>query len=220
MDIAKSLIKIGLPSSILGSVFSISNLCVQSALNSLGSDAIAASSAASGIEIYLHFFGNAFAQAATTFTSQNYGAGKIERLNKVTILSLSLCSIISVSLTFLTFGFSHILLRIFATDSIVIALAITKLKYTLLFKPVQAVMDIMAGCLQGYGYTLVPAIVSIFGVCGIRLLWIYTVFSQNRNMDTLMQIYPITQGIAVMSHTLCYILLRKRIDKKQSVNVI
>jgi len=87
------------------------------------------------------------------------------------------------------------------------------MKYTLLFKPVQAVMDIMAGCLQGYGYTLVPAIVSIFTVCGVRLVWIYTVFAQNRTLETLMVIYPITQGMAAISHTVCYCLLQRRLKR-------
>lgn len=212
-DIVLSLLKIGLPSAFLGSVFSISNICIQSAINSLGSNAIAASSAAASIEIYIQFFGNAFAQAATTFTSQNYGARKFERLNKVTLLAIALCEIVSVILTAVTFSFSSTLLRIFVTDSAVIALALIRMKYTLLFKPIQAVMDIMAGCLQGYGYTLVPAIVSVFGVCGIRLLWIYTAFANAPGMDMLMVIYPVTQTIAAVIHSVCYIRLRKRIVK-------
>lgn len=212
-NIVLSLLKIGLPSAFLGSVFSISNMCIQSAINSLGSNAIAASSAAASIEIYIQFFGNAFAQAATTFTSQNYGARKFGRLNKITLLAIALCDVVSLILTAVTFIFSNSLLRIFVTDSAVIALALTRMKYTLLFKPIQAVMDIMTGCLQGYGYTLVPAIVSVFGVCGIRLLWIYTAFAKAPGMEMLMIIYPITQTIAAIIHSVCYIRLKKRIVK-------
>jgi Na+-driven multidrug efflux pump len=91
------------------------------------------------------------------------------------------------------------------------------MKYTLLFKPVQAVMDIMSGCLQGYGYTLVPAIVSAFSVCGVRLLWIFTVFPHNRSLETLMMIYPITQGLAAISHTVCYLLLVRKIKQKGKI---
>ena len=90
----------------MGSVFSVSNLCVQSAVNSLGSDVMAACSAAVVIEIYMQFFGNAFAQTATTFTSQNYGAGKIDCLNKITVTSLILCSTVTVTLSFVAFGMS------------------------------------------------------------------------------------------------------------------
>lgn len=207
------ILRIGLPSSFLGSVFSISNLCVQAAINSLGSDVMAACSAAVNIEIYIQFFGNAFAQAATTFTSQNYGARRLERLHKITLSALILCNIATVSLSFVCFGFAKPLLRIFVTDSTVIALAIVRMKYTLLFKPVQAVMDIMSGCLQGYEFTLVPAIISAFTVCGIRLLWVYTVFDRSRTLETLMVIYPITQGIAAVSHSICYLLLVRKIKK-------
>ncbi len=210
------ILKIGLPSSFLGSVFSISNLCVQAAVNSLGSDVMAACSAAVGIEIYIQFFGNAFAQAATTFTSQNYGARKTERLNKITVAALLLCSAVTVTLSFLAFGASNKLLRIFVTDGAIIALAISRMKYTLLFKPVQAVMDIMSGCLQGYGYTLVPAIISAFTVCGFRLVWVYTVFAGDRTLETLMRIYPITQSIAAVSHTICYLFLQRKIRRQYS----
>jgi len=212
-----ALLKIGLPSSFLGSIFSISNLCMQSAINSLGADAIAASTAAAGIEIYIQFIGNAFAQAAVTFTAQNYGAGKVKRLNKITACSLLLCNALSVILTLLAYGFSDRLMRIFVTDAAVIALGIVRMKYTLLFKPLQAVMDIMSGCLQGYGYTLVPAIVSVFTVCGVRLLWIYTVFAQNRTLETLLAIYPITQGLAAFSHTVCYCLLQRKLKRGMHV---
>lgn len=209
-----NLLKIGLPTSFLGSVFSISNLCTQTAINGLGSSAIAASTAAASIEIYVQFFGNAFAQAATTFTGQNYGAKNYHRLNRITLTALGLCNIVSIILSLIVFAFGGSLLKIFVSDAVVIALGLTRMKYTLLFKPVQAVMDIMSGCLQGYGYTLVPAIVSAFSVCGVRLLWIFTVFPHNRSLETLMMIYPITQGLAAISHTVCYLLLVRKIKQK------
>ena len=212
-----NLLKIGLPTSFLGSVFSISNLCTQTAINGLGSSAIAASTAAASIEIYVQFFGNAFAQAATTFTGQNYGAKNYHRLNRITLTALGLCNIVSIILSLIVFAFGGSLLKIFVSDAVVIALGLTRMKYTLLFKPVQAVMDIMSGCLQGYGYTLVPAIVSAFSVCGVRLLWIFTVFPHNRSLETLMMIYPITQGLAAISHTVCYLLLVRKIKQKQKI---
>jgi putative MATE family efflux protein len=212
-----NLLKIGLPTSFLGSVFSISNLCTQTAINGLGSSAIAASTAAASIEIYVQFFGNAFAQAATTFTGQNYGAKNYHRLNRITLTALGLCNIVSIILSLIVFAFGGSLLKIFVSDAVVIALGLTRMKYTLLFKPVQAVMDIMSGCLQGYGYTLVPAIVSAFSVCGVRLLWIFTVFPHNRSLETLMMIYPITQGLAAISHTVCYLLLVRKIKQKGKI---
>lgn len=210
-----SLLKIGLPSGFLGSVFSVSNVCVQSAINSLGTNAVAACSAASNVEIYIQYFGNAFAQTATTFIGRNYGAGKYERLNKITLSAILLCNAVTVTLSIISFGFAKSLLGIFVSDVAVITLAVSRMKYTLLFKPIQAVMDIMTGCLQGYGYTFVPALISIFGVCGVRLLWIYTVFQSYHTLGTLMLIYPLTQLLAAISHTICYIFVNRKNKTKK-----
>ena len=208
------LLRIGLPSAFLGSVFSISNLIVQSAINDLGTAAIAASTAASSIEIYIQFFGNAFQSAATTYTAQNHGAGQLERLRKIPIVALLLCNAVTLLLSLLSYAFAPLLLRMFATEAAIISLAILRMRYTLLFKPIQAVMDIMSGTLRGYGYTLVPAIASIFLVCGVRILWINTGFAANPSLPTLMFIYPVTQALASLSHTACFLYLTRRMRKK------
>ena len=204
------LLKLGLPSGFLGSVFSISNVCVQSAINSLGADVMSASSAAVNVEIYIQFVGNAFAQAATTFTGQNYGAKNYDRCRRVTRIAMGLCVSISTVLSAAAYLAGPALLGIFVADAAVIALAMIRMKYTLLFKPIQAMMDIMVGCLQGYGYTFVPALISIFGVCGLRLLWLYTLFAAAPSLDRLMLVYPITQGIAVLLHSACYFRLHRK----------
>ena len=209
------LLRIGLPSAFLGSVFSVSNLLVQSAINSLGTAAIAATTAAVSVEIYIQFIGNAFASAATAFTAQNYGAQSEARLRQIPWIALLLCNIVTVPLSVAAFACAPWLLRVFATEGAVIALAISRMQYTLLFKPVQAVMDIMAGTLQGYGFTLVPAIASIFFVCGVRVLWIYTGFAANPSLETLMLIYPVTQGLAALSHSACFFCLQRKRKKHQ-----
>ena len=213
-EVFKSILKIGLPSGFLGSVFSISNVCVQSAINTLETAAISASTAASNVEIYIQFFGNAFAQATTTYVSQNYGAKNYERCKKV--LRTSLCSgvTIAVVLSAVVMLFATPLLRLFVSDSAVIEIAISRMKYTVVFKFVQVIMDITVGALQGYGYTLVPALVSIFGVCGVRLFWIYTVFPMFNTLSSIMFIYPITQGIASVILLFCYFfVIRRRMFK-------
>lgn len=208
--ILRMLIGIGLPSGILGSVFSISNVCTQSAINSLGTDVVSASSAAVSVEIYIQFFGNAFAQATTTAVSQNYGAKKSERCDVVVRTALALCLIVTVILSAAVYLSGRTLLRIFVADAVVIEIAMTRMKYTVVFKFVQSVMDIMSGCLQGYGYTLVPALISIVGVCGVRLFWIYTVFPGFQTLESLMFIYPVTQGIAAIAYTLCWLRIRRK----------
>lgn len=203
-DILGQLVRIGLPSGFLGSVFSVSNVITQSAINSLGTNVVSASGAAVSIEIYLQFFGNAFAQAATTAISQNYGAKQYKRCTQAVKVSLFMCVLITIALSTVVFGFGRQLLRIFVTDAAVITIAMTRMKYTVVFKFIQAGMDIMSGSLQGYGYTLVPALISVFGVCGVRLFWICFVFPKYQTLEMLMLIYPITQSIAVLSYVICH----------------
>ncbi|MCI8388637.1 MAG: MATE family efflux transporter [Clostridiales bacterium] len=196
------LAKIGLPSGFLGSVFSISNVCTQSAINSLGTDTVSASSAAVNVEIYLQFIGNAFAQAVTTAVSQNYGANQYDRCVKIIKTALLLCVSVTVVLSSAVYIFGHRLLRIFVVDAAVIEIAMARMKYTVIFKFVQSIMDIMSGGLQGYGYTLIPALVSVVGVCGVRLFWIFAVFPNYQTLGSLMIIYPVTQAVAAVSYTL------------------
>ena len=206
LDVAK----VGIPASFLGSVFSISNICVQSSINSLGTDVMSASAAAANVEVYIQFFGNAFAQAATTFVSQNYGAKKHDRCAKTVKIALAECISVTVVLSVVVFTFGRVFLRIFTNDNAVIELAMRRMIYTLLFKFIQCVMDIMVGVLQGYGYSLVPAFISVFGVCGTRLLWILLVFPHFGTLESIMIIYPITQTIASVCHTFCYLLFKKK----------
>lgn len=211
-EILAMLAKIGLPSGFLGSVFSISNVCTQSAINSLGTDAVSASSAAVNVEIYLQFIGNAFAQATTTAVSQNYGAKKRDRCVSVIKTALLLCVSATIVLSGAVYISGRRLLRIFVTDAAVIEIAMTRMKYTVVFKFVQSVMDIMSGGLQGYGYTLVPALISVFGVCGVRLFWIFAVFPNYRTLGSLMVIYPVTQAIAAVSYTIAAWYRSRKID--------
>ncbi|MBE7037356.1 MAG: MATE family efflux transporter [Ruminococcaceae bacterium] len=213
-DVLKEIAKIGIPSGLQGMVFSFSNVCIQTAVNSLGSDVVSASSAALNLENYIYFLLNAFSQAAVTFVSQNFGANNLERCKKVTRIALSmslLCTVIVCTL-FVTFG--HPLLKIFTTDKTVIDLALIRMKYTVTLAFINCIMDLMSGVMRGYGYSLVPAIVSIVGVCGLRLLWIYTIFPTHKTLASLMLVYPVSQAITATCHCVTYVLLRRKLVKQ------
>lgn len=216
--VLKKIIVIGMPSALLSSVFSVSNIFVQSAVNSLGVEAVAASTDAAGIEIYVQFIGNAFATAARTFVGQNAGANNLKRCDKAVSYALTMCVGVTLLLSGGIYLLAPELLRIFTADPTIIAIAMSRMKFTLLFKAVQSVMDITAGCLQGYGYTLIPALISVFGVCGVRLLWIFFVFPRIMTMGGLMVIYPITQGIAAALDVVCYLIVRKKKRRESMEN--
>lgn len=192
VDIFKTIMKIGLPAGIQSAVFALANIVIQSAINSLGTVVIAASSAAFNIEIFAYDILNSFSQACTTFTGQNYGAGKLKRCRKVLILSIIEDAIITATVIAIVLIVGKSLLAIFNNDSNVIEIGYTRLIMVFFAYTFTMLYENMSGYLRGFGISLVPAILTIIGVCGTRILWIYTVFPMHRNFTAIMAAYPVS----------------------------
>ena len=188
----KNIIKIGLPAGIQGMVFSVSNILIQAAINSLGPDAMAASAAAFTIEINVYCFLNAFAQATTTFVSQNYGAGNMARCLMVTKRGMMLALGSTMGMAALVLLLSQQLLGFFNPDVNVIALGTIRLWYIVAPEFLQVFIDVFSGALRGYGYSLGPAILTLVGICGVRIIWLYSVFAVYSTYDVLMACYSIS----------------------------
>ena len=188
----KNIIKIGLPAGIQGMVFSVSNILIQAAINSLGPDAMAASAAAFTIEINVYCFLNAFAQATTTFVSQNYGAGNMARCLMVTKRGMMLALGSTMGMAALVLLLSQQLLGFFNPDVNVIALGTVRLWYIVAPEFLQVFIDVFSGALRGYGYSLGPAILTLVGICGVRIIWLYSVFAVCSTYDVLMACYSIS----------------------------
>ena len=210
------MILIGLPAGIQGSLFSISNVFIQSAVNSFDSSIIVAgNTAANNIEGFIYVAMNAFHQACITFTSQNYGAGKLKNCKKVLIYSLGY-----VLITGLLFGgvailFSRQLLSIYDKNPDVIDVGVRRMTIICLTYFLCGIMDVLVGGLRGLGFSIVPMIVSILGVCGFRLLWIFTVFENNHTLETLYISYPISWIATAFIQLLCYIFVYKYLSKNR-----
>lgn len=209
----RSMLMIGLPAGLQSMVFSLSNMCIQSAINKLGPDVMAASSAAFNIEILAYYLVNSFGQACTTFVGQNYGAGNLERCRKVTRISLFMDVGITtvVSLVILLFGVP--LLKIFNKDPAIASIGIVRLRFILVFECINAIMEIMSGAMRGYGYSLVPAVLTFLGVCGIRIAWVYTLFRVHPTFFNLMMVYPISWIVTAIALILAYILFMRKLRK-------
>ena len=188
----KETVRIGLPAGIQGMVFSLSNLLIQSAINALGADAMAASAAAFTIEINVFCLTNGFGQAATTFVSQNYGAGNLARCKDVTKVSLKINIILMLILSAAILYFAEPLVRFFNNDSEVIRLGVIRLWYIIAPEIISVVMEIISGSLRGYGISLAPAIITLFFVCGIRITWVFTVFVKIPTYAALMAVYGVS----------------------------
>lgn len=194
-DVLGQILKIGIPAGIQGMIFSFANIIIQSAVNSLGTTVMAASSAAYNLEVFAYYIMNSFGQACTTFVGQNYGAGKGDRC----VRTLKLCLLQSFAGTAVSCGliliFSGPLLRIFNTDPDVIAAGRVRLEYIFFAYLFSFAQEVLSGYLRGFGVSFIPAACAVIGICGVRLTWIFTVFWQAPAFTTIMQVYPLSLGI-------------------------
>lgn len=204
-DVLGQILKIGIPAGIQGMIFSFANIIIQSAVNSLGTTVMAASSAAYNLEVFAYYIMNSFGQACTTFVGQNYGAGKGDRC----VRTLKLCLLQSFAGTAVACGliliFSGPLLRIFNTDPDVIAAGRVRLEYIFFAYLFSFAQEVLSGYLRGFGVSFIPAACAVIGICGVRLTWIFTVFRQAPAFTTIMQVYPLSLGItaaAILAVTL------------------
>ena len=210
------ILRIGIPSGIQGMVFSISNLVVQSAINSLGSDVVAGSAAAFNLEIIGYYILNSFGQAAVTFIGQNYGAGNLKRCRSVTKQVMLLDEIFTVVVAALLIIFGHQLLAIFNTDPQVIRYGYIRMYTLLSAEVINVVIEVLSGTMRGYGTSMIPAAVTFVGICGTRILWVYTVFRAVPSWNCLMAVYPISWLVTMIVMIFAYFRQVRIIQQKQA----
>ena len=204
--IFRKIMRIGLPAGIQSAIFSVSNIIIQSAINTLGTVAIAASSAAFNVEILAYDVLNSFSQACTTFVGQNYGAGQIKRCKKTMQLSFlegAIATFVSVVVLLLS---ARSLLAIFNSDPEVIAIGYIRLATILPAYVFCLIYEILSGYLRGFGISLAPALLTMLGVCGIRIAWVKFVFPMSMTFQTVMWVYPISLGATAVL-ILCAVLI-------------
>lgn len=204
------IMQIGLPAGLQGMVFSLSNVLIQSSVNSFGSIAMAGNTAAMNIEGFVYMAMNTFHQTAMSFTSQNFGAGKQERISKVLLLCLGMVTTVGLVMGLGAFFAARPLLSIYSSDPKVIEYGILRLSVICTTYFLCGVMDTLVGALRGIGYSFLPMVVSLLGACGLRIVWIFTIFQWDRSLWNLYISYPVTWLITGSVHMLCYIIIRHR----------
>lgn len=211
------ILRIGIPAGIQGTVFSISNVLVQSSVNSFGKAVMAGNSAGANIDGFLYTACNAFYHAALAFTGQNYGAKKFDRIGKAIRLCILFATVTGLALGSLVILFGRELLSLYvsadggtASAEVIhygmIRLSILGLTYFLC-----GLMEIGAGALRGLGLSMMPMLVSIVGVCGARIAWIYTAFAMDRTLETLYVAYPVSWFSVAVVHYLCFLYIKKKL---------
>ena len=210
------MIKIGVPAGIQSSMFSLSNVVVQSSINSFGNIVMAGNAAAQNIEAFLAMAVKALSQAATAFISQNVGAKKYNRINKV-VITLILCVLVVDGIAGnLIYLFGHPLLSLYSDSVPVIEQGMIRIQIACTIHIIYGMMDVMAGVLRGMGHSITPMIVSLVGVCALRVVWIATIFQipEFHTIEMLYYAYPISWAITLGAHTLYFLIVRKKLKRK------
>ena len=214
-DILIKIIRIGLPASFQGMLFSISNVIIQSSVNSFGATVVAGNSAAQNIEGFVYMSMNAFYQACISFVSANVGARTYDRINKILLRAEACVIVTGMILGGYAFLDAHRLVSLYTNSEAVIAVGRVRLMYVSLPYFLCGMMDVMVGALRGLGYAILPLVVSLIGACGLRLLWIFTLFQtpQFHEPRFLYITYPVSWAVTFLIHVLCYITVKRKFDR-------
>ncbi len=214
------MLKIGLPAGIQSSLFSISNVLIQSSINKFGGAVMNGNTAANSLDGFVYTGMNSVYHASIAFTSQNVAAKQKDNLRKVLLYALLLVFIIGITFGGGFYLFGHSLLKIYTQDPFEISVGYLKMGYLCLPYFLFGMMDVVSGSIRGMGNSLVPMITSIIGVCLIRVLWIYFVFNPNtdfsnyKDLSLLFISYPISWIITLIAHLITYIVVSKKLKEK------
>ncbi len=205
--------RIGLPAGLQGAIFSISNVLIQSSVNSFGSVAMAGNTAAANIEGFVYTAMNAVYQTALSFTSQNFGAKNYDRMTKI----LWYCQGMVIAVGIFMGGGAVLLgpglLGIYGSNAQVIHYGMNRLRIISGPYFLCGIMEVMVGGLRGMGCSLLPMFVALTGACVFRVIWIYTIFAVSRTLQTLYISYPVSWTITFLAHMVCYGIVRRRVER-------
>ena len=210
----KQIARVGLPAGFQGSLFSISNVMIQSAVNSFGSMVVAGNSAAANLEGFVYTAMNAIYQADLTFASQNMGAGKYRRVRRGMWVCLGTVTVIGLALGLIFLAAGPTLLGLYNEDPLVIEFGMKRMSIILPTYFLCGLMDTMVGQLRGIGYSIMPMIVSLTGACLLRIVWIMTIFAVYHTQTALYISYPISWLATFLVHMLCYMVVSRKIPKE------
>ncbi|MBP5282351.1 MAG: MATE family efflux transporter [Lachnospiraceae bacterium] len=210
------MIRIGIPAGLQGALFSISNVLIQSSVNSFGKIAMAGNTAAGNIEGFVYTSMNALHQTSISFTGQNYGAKKFDRIAKILVYCQVLVIIVGLVLGNGAYFFSGTLLKLYTDNPDAISYGVLRLSVICTTYCLCGMMDVIVGSIRGLGYGLLPMFVSLTGACLFRVVWIFTIFQKIHTLECLYYSYPISWALTFSVHLICFLIIFRREKKKIS----
>ena len=213
------ILEIGIPSGIQGVAFSLSNVIIQASINGFGETVISGNTAASNIEGFIYVACNAFCQANMAFTSQNYGAGKLERLKPIALCSAACSASVAGIGGMLCWVFGPQLLHIYSNSDTVVAAGMARIAIMFPLYILCGLMDVIVGSIRGIGYSITPMIVTLLGACAFRVVWIATIFQVPRfhTPETIYWSYPISWALTFLPHLVCLVIMMRRLYRREGV---
>lgn len=213
IDVLKHICKVGLPAGLQGMVFGFSNIIIQVALNNLGSEAVAATAIALNFEFAAFFILNGFSQACTTFVGQNYGAGNLPRCKEITWWCLKLNFVATIAVSAFCYFFAYQMSAIFTTDMAVLEYSVIRIRYIITLEVINMFVETLSCAMRGYNYSLQPALMCMIGICGFRIVYVYTYFAENPYFEVLMIAYPISWGVTLVGIVIAYRYVLHKVEK-------
>ncbi len=212
--IARSVLLVGVPAAVQGMIFNIANIVLQSGINSLGPTVVAGNTVGVNVEIFLYYLVSGFGQTCITFNGQNLGAGKLKRCVSATRWCLGLAFIFTVIFSGMAILFRNMLAGIFTPDEAVIRVAAFRIALMAGFEVLNMMIEVISGALRGWGHSFIPAFLSLFFVCGTRMVWLFVIFPMNRSFEWLLTVYPVSWILAVASLTAAYFYVKRKLFKE------
>ena len=209
----KRIVSIGIPAGIQGCMFSLSNVIIQSSINLFGAAAAAGSAASSTVENFSYIIVNSFHQTALNFTGQNMGARQHKRVIKILRAGMFSAFAVGTFCGLLSLTIARPLLSIFITDSVrAMEIALMRITTITVFYGLCGIMEVISGTIRGIGSSVAPMIITIFGVCGLRVFWVFAIFSipQFHSLQSLFISYPISWALTGIAQTIAFSIIWKR----------
>ena len=212
------IIKIGLPAGIQSSLFSLSNVLIQATINPYGGIVIAGNTAASNIEGFVYSCMFSLHQTAVTFIGQNFGAGKLKRIPKIMVECLIGAAFVGILLGGGATLWGSKLLHIYSADAEVIQYGVYRMMIVCTTHFLCGIMEVLVGSIRGLGYSVMPMLVSLVGVCVFRIFWVYTIYQWRPSLQTLYISYPISWALTILAHSICFMVIYRKMLRTHTAN--
>lgn len=208
------MMQIGLPAGLQSVIFNISNVLIQSSVNSFGAVVVAGNTAAANIEGFVYISMNALYQTSLSFTSQNMGARQYKRIDRIFITCMVLVAVVGLVLGNSVYLFGNQLLSIYSDDAAVVASGMIRLSMVAVTYFLCGMMEVASGSVRGMGYSVLPMLVSLVGACLLRIVWLFTIFRVEHTLVCLYLSYPVSWVLTVCAHVVCYLIVRARVRRQ------